>query len=102
MLLVAALLSLIIWVLGWSSGFLGPTVHVFLLLAILAVLAHVARAISPGAGVKQSQGTAEAAQEAAAECADGADGAGAPAKEGNGEDREDGRAAESVRGGAPE
>lgn len=39
MLWVAALLALILWVLGWSSGFLGPVVHIFLLGAILAVLA---------------------------------------------------------------
>lgn len=36
---IAAFLSLILWVLGWESGFLGPSVHVFLLLALLAVLA---------------------------------------------------------------
>ena len=36
---VAALLSFIIWVIGWQSDFLGPFVHVFLLLAALAVLA---------------------------------------------------------------
>lgn len=36
---VAALLSTIIWVIGWQSNFLGPFVHVFLLLAVLAVLA---------------------------------------------------------------
>ncbi len=39
MLWVAALLSLIVWAIGWESGFLGPVVHVFLLLALLAVLA---------------------------------------------------------------
>ena len=39
MLWIAALLSFIIWVLGWQSGFLGPVIHVFLLLALLAVLA---------------------------------------------------------------
>lgn len=39
MLWVAALLSLIVWVLGWVSGFLGPVIHVFLLLAALAILA---------------------------------------------------------------
>ncbi|MFN8514285.1 MAG: hypothetical protein U0232_23235 [Thermomicrobiales bacterium] len=39
MLWVAALLSLIIWVIGWQSGFLGWLIHLFLLLAILAALA---------------------------------------------------------------
>src|SRR3954449_11086887 len=39
MLWVAALLAFILWVLGWSSGFLGPVVHIFLLVAILAILA---------------------------------------------------------------
>ena len=34
---IAALLSVIIWVLGLYSGFLGPVIHVFLLLTILAV-----------------------------------------------------------------
>lgn len=34
---LAALLSGIIWILGLVSGFLGPVIHVFLLLAILAV-----------------------------------------------------------------
>ena len=36
---VAALLSFIIWVIGWQSGFLGWLVHLFLLFAALAVLA---------------------------------------------------------------
>jgi hypothetical protein len=36
---VAALCCVIVWALGWSSGFLGPIIHVFLLLAVLAVLA---------------------------------------------------------------
>ena len=36
---VAALLSFIIWVVGWQSGFLGWLIHVFLLLAAQAVLA---------------------------------------------------------------
>jgi hypothetical protein len=38
---VAALLSAIVWVLAWSSGFLGPVAHVFLLLAFLALLAQI-------------------------------------------------------------
>lgn len=39
MLWVAAFLSLVIWVLGWSSGFLGFRIHLFLGFALLAVLA---------------------------------------------------------------
>ena len=39
MLWVAALLSFIIWVIGWQSGFLGWLIHLFLLAAILAALA---------------------------------------------------------------
>ena len=39
MLWTAALLSLIIWAIGRESGFLGVSVHVFLLLGLLAVLA---------------------------------------------------------------
>lgn len=39
MLWIAALLSLILWTIGWQSGFLGALVHVFLLLALLSVLA---------------------------------------------------------------
>jgi hypothetical protein len=39
MLWTAALLSLIVWAIGWESGFLGVSVHVFLLLGLLAVLA---------------------------------------------------------------
>jgi hypothetical protein len=38
MLWVAAFLSLVIWVLGWSSGFLGLRIHLFLGFALLAVL----------------------------------------------------------------
>ncbi|HEY8598411.1 MAG TPA: hypothetical protein VIL85_08265 [Thermomicrobiales bacterium] len=36
---VAAFLSVIIWVLGMASGFLGLRIHLFLLLAFLAGLA---------------------------------------------------------------
>lgn len=36
---VAALLSFIIWIVGWQSGFLGWLVHSFLLFAALAALA---------------------------------------------------------------
>jgi hypothetical protein len=39
MLWVAAFLALIIWVLGMASDFLGLRIHLFLLFAILAVLA---------------------------------------------------------------
>jgi membrane protein implicated in regulation of membrane protease activity len=39
MLWVAALLSLIIWVIGWQSGFLGWLIHLFLLAALFAALA---------------------------------------------------------------
>ena len=39
MLWVAAFLALIIWVLGMASNFLGLRIHLFLLFAILAVLA---------------------------------------------------------------
>ena len=39
MLWVAAFLSLVIWVLGWSSGFLGLRIHLFFFVALLAVLA---------------------------------------------------------------
>ena len=103
MLLVAALLSFIIWVLGWSSGFLGPTVHIFLLLAILAVLANAARALSLGAGVQQSGGAANPEEQPEAECADGAAEVVASAEDGSEEGRQpDERGAESIRSGAPE
>lgn len=39
MLWISALLSTIVWVLGWTSGFLGPMIHLFLLIALLAGLA---------------------------------------------------------------
>lgn len=39
MLWITALLSLIIWYVGWQSGFLGWLIHLFLLCAILAALA---------------------------------------------------------------
>lgn len=39
MLWVAALLSSIIWAIGWSSGFLGSRIHLFLFFALLAILA---------------------------------------------------------------
>lgn len=39
MLWVAALLALIIWVLGLESGFLGFGIHIFLLAALLSGLA---------------------------------------------------------------
>jgi hypothetical protein len=49
MLWVAALLSLIIWAIGWASGFLGPRIHLFLLLALLAALAALLPARAPDA-----------------------------------------------------
>jgi hypothetical protein len=39
MLWVAALLALIIWILGLESGFLGFGIHIFLLAALLSGLA---------------------------------------------------------------
>lgn len=38
---ITALLSTIVWVLGLSSGFLGPLIHVFLLTALLAGLGAI-------------------------------------------------------------
>ncbi len=52
MLRVAALLSLIVWAIGWESGFLGPLVHGFLLLAVLAVLASFLPPSEPGVGAR--------------------------------------------------
>lgn len=37
---IAVLLSIVVWLLGLSSGFLGPLIHVFLLIALLAALAR--------------------------------------------------------------
>ncbi len=39
MLWVAALLAMIIWILGLASGFLGFGIHIFLLAALIAGLA---------------------------------------------------------------
>jgi hypothetical protein len=39
MLWVAALLALIIWILGMASGFLGFGIHIFLLAALISGLA---------------------------------------------------------------
>jgi hypothetical protein len=50
MLWVAAFLALVIWVLGMASGFLGLRIHVFLLFAVLAVLA----ALLPTRGVENA------------------------------------------------
>ena len=36
---LAALLSFLIWIIGWQSGFLGWLIHLFLLTAILSALA---------------------------------------------------------------
>ena len=52
---VAALLSAIVWVLAWSSGFLGPVAHVFLLLALLAGLAQVLSMLPRAATTGEAQ-----------------------------------------------
>ena len=52
---IAALLSAIVWVLAWSSGFLGPLAHVFLLLAVLALLAHALDMLSPSAATEEAE-----------------------------------------------
>ena len=77
MLLIAALLSAIVWVLGWNSGFLGPLIHVFLLLALLAVLAHWWRQLPPagrerGTAAVQNAGPSTPEQPAQPEHRDGA------------------------------
>lgn len=53
MLWIAALLSLIIWAIGWQSGFLGPVVHIFLLLSLLALII----AMLPGRAMADDDGT---------------------------------------------
>jgi hypothetical protein len=57
MLWVAAFLSLVIWVLGWSSGFLGLRIHLFLFFALLAVLAALLPARNTSA--EQAEGPEE-------------------------------------------
>ena len=52
---IAALLSAIVWVLAWSSGFLGPVAHVFLLLAFLALLAQALDLLSAPAAAEEAE-----------------------------------------------
>ncbi len=52
---IAALLSAIVWVLAWSSGFLGPVAHVFLLLALLALLAQALDMLSASAAAEEAE-----------------------------------------------
>ena len=52
---IAALLSAIVWVLAWSSGFLGPVAHVFLLLALLAFLAQALGMLSASASTQEAE-----------------------------------------------
>ena len=85
---IAALLSAIVWVLAWSSGFLGPVAHVFLLLALLAILAQALDMLSASAAVEEAEppnespvsapATTDEAEQAAVEAGDeeGRDGAG--------------------------
>lgn len=51
MLWTAALLGLILWGIGWQSGFLGWLVHVFPLLSLLAVLGALVPRADEDAGV---------------------------------------------------
>ncbi len=55
---VAALLSAIIWVLGWSSGFLGLRVHLFAFLSLIAIL--LALLPARGGGEASDEGAADA------------------------------------------
>jgi Na+-transporting methylmalonyl-CoA/oxaloacetate decarboxylase gamma subunit len=52
---IAALLSAIVWVLAWSSGFLGPVAHVFLLLALLALLAQALDLLSASTAAEEAE-----------------------------------------------
>ena len=52
---VAALLSAIVWVLAWGSGFLGPVAHVFLLLALLALLVQSLGTLSASATADEAE-----------------------------------------------
>ena len=56
---VAALLSAIVWVLAWSSGFLGPVAHVFLLLALLALLTQALGMLSSSAAAAETEPSGE-------------------------------------------
>jgi hypothetical protein len=51
---IAALLSAIVWVVAWSSGFLGPVAHVFLLLVLLALLAQALAMLSASASAEEA------------------------------------------------
>ena len=59
MLWIGVLLSVIIWAIGWESGFLGPSIHVFLLLALLAALASLLPPRSPDGASGESPVAAE-------------------------------------------
>lgn len=68
MLWVAALLAVIIWVLGLESGFLGFGIHIFLLAALLAGLAALLPPAHAAAPVAQPElGPAHASSMPAAE-----------------------------------
>ena len=58
---IAALLSAIVWVLAWSSGFLGALAHVFLLLALLALLAQALDMLSGTANAEEAEPPDESA-----------------------------------------
>ncbi len=85
---IAALLSAIVWVLAWSSGFLGPVAHVFLLLALLALLVQALDLLSASTAAEEAEppnespvaapATTDGAKHATAEAGDeeGRDGAG--------------------------
>ena len=84
---IAALLSAIVWVLAWSSGFLGSVAHVFLLLALLALLAQALDTLSASAAADEAEppnespvpaATTDDAEQVTAEAGDedGRDGAG--------------------------
>lgn len=67
---IAALLSVIIWVLGLYSGFLGPVIHVFLLLAILAVALALLPRLDLAADDQADEADAPAGDEDAADAPD--------------------------------
>ena len=73
---VAALLSAIVWVLAWSSGFLGPVAHVFLLLALLALLAQALGMLSSSAAEAETEPSGESPAPAPAATGDGEQAAG--------------------------
>ena len=75
---VAALLSAIVWVLAWSSGFLGPVAHVFLLLALLALLAQVLGMLPASATADEAEPSGESRVPAPATTVDGEQAAGEP------------------------